>query len=390
MQNTQYHFGVSVEEMDPVSRKVYDELIEGKSKKEIANRYKVPMTVVNCISKRFRTGQKDQKIIPAIQVYESKNVTADDIKEEEKEGIKPNTDSIIVSTKKKRMSKEEIEAVINLIAENPDSSLQEIADASGTTYASIASINRRHKDRILSLRSAKSDAKEIVVQENNDNLEPINISESLRVGLVAERHDMPVDSFIFDKPISKKIMFDYDRLERLCKEFIEDNIDFDKDGNSKQTLIVYVTGIQCALSSLIKVANKMKVNLVLRHYNSDTDSYFRHVIWNEFGSKNIPDEIEELLVNSKHSYTYNCTVDELLKNKNLFKVSKVLYKSDKSIDHIDTILVKCIDDAFNIMKRKMKESEKLKENSIIFAKEYKMSNDRFYESGVEIKLQSKN
>lgn len=66
MMNTALHFGISIEEMDPVSRKVYDGLMAGISKKELANKYRMDMSTINAISKRFHTGQKVVKITPAL------------------------------------------------------------------------------------------------------------------------------------------------------------------------------------------------------------------------------------------------------------------------------------------------------------------------------------
>lgn len=71
--NTKYHFGVSIEEMDPISRKVYEGLCAGISKKVLSNQYKMPISTVNAISKRFRVGL-NQQTAPAIREYEGTNM----------------------------------------------------------------------------------------------------------------------------------------------------------------------------------------------------------------------------------------------------------------------------------------------------------------------------
>lgn len=418
--NSEFHFGVSIDDMDPISRAVYDGLCDGVSKKVLANKYKMPITTINAISKRFRTGQKEVTITPAIQVYDCSterniNNTEDKQMKNETKSLQENQneenkisgsgsyDSMdaksAIKHRRKRLSSDEIETIIELLVDDSNTT-HDVADAAGVSYSTVNRIRTKYIDEINKRKSSRSKTVEIApdkvvettaINTNNDDLKPVSVNSTVRVGLVAERHQMPVDDFIFKNKISNNLMFDYPKLERICREFIEDSIKFDENGVAQQTLVVYVTGIQCALSSLIKVTNEMKVNLILRHYNSDTNTYFRNVIWNQFGPIELPEEIEELFANSSNSYVYNCTVDELYNNKSLVRISKVYYKDSayKNIDHIDIILTKDVDDAFYIMKKHINQANKEKQKVIIFTKEYKLGKNKFYENGFEIKLQTK-
>lgn len=513
--NTEFHFGVSVNDMDPISRTVYEGLCNGVNKKELSNKYKMPITTINAISKRFRTGQKQAVIIPAVQIYDNISTKNNNDGEREKmndivialfdmskkeddvinmiyalndifsgksnESImkrrlltqkqmdtiiklksainlaKNSTDEkseIILSEKdrnvvrswmidncdnkalfynastksiewvgdneeqlvdqdkskntnrrrRKRLTEEEIDTIIELLTD-PSNKITDIANMAEVSISTISRLKSLYADEINERKILNNEQQneECVIEPSVDivdintcneditDLQPVNVNSTVRVGLVAERHPMPVDDFIFKNRISSNLMFDYARLERMCREYIEDTIDFDENGCGKQTLVVYVTGIQCVLSSLIKVTNEMKVNLILRHYNSDTNSYARHVIWNQFGSSNIPDEICKLFTNTTNSYVFNCTIDELYNNKSLVKISKVYYRdvAYKNIDHIDTILTKNIDDAFYLMKNHIEKANEKDQKMIIFAKGYKMHNGSYYEDGFDIKLQTK-
>lgn len=195
---------------------------------------------------------------------------------------------------------------------------------------------------------------------------------------------MPVNDFIFKTSLSKSIMFDYDKIEDICREYIDEMVDF-ADGEAQQKLVVYVTGIQCVLSSLIKVANEKKVNLTLRHYDSDTNTYHTHVIWDQFGGST-PAEIDELLVNSKSSYTYKCDIKELIENKSCIKIVEVHYNND-TVVYQDAYLAKNTDDMFMLVSDMMKKSDK---DVSIYAKGYDLIKGRFVLNGIDLKLKNKN
>ena len=381
MMNTKFHFGVSVEEMDPISRKVYEGLKAGESKKVLANRYKMPISTVNAISKRFRTGTgQDTEIVPAFSMYSAtaedpickenidvlETVAEEEVCEEEAKSPK----------KRKFLTDEEKQTVMEFFHDGYTG--EEIAELLDVSISTIYRVKSKSK-------KLKSEKKQC--NKKQPDLVPLSKS-NIRVGLVADRHNMPVNDYIFKSALGEDLMFDYDKIENICREYIEDMIDFDEEGNAEQSLVVYVTGIQCVLSSLIKVTNEMRVNLTLRHYDSKTESYHTHVIWDRFNKVDLPPSISEMLVNSRNSFTYKCNVKELMDNKTLVKVAKVYKDIDGKTKYQDIILCKDTSCAFEVMQDVLSSLDRSDRTQKIamFASGYDFKNGKFIKNGIDIKL----
>lgn len=400
--NTKYHFGVSIEEMDPISRKVYEGLCAGISKKVLSNQYKMPISTVNAISKRFRVGL-NQQTAPAIREYDATNM--EQITEEKpKENNKVlkmdqlveinNEDAKPQRKKRKTPTPEDIEMVVDLIKEGYTyDQIAELTDLSVSTVSRIkakhASNGQTKKDTII--KSPKKEVETVECKRANVNKDIVQIAnDSIRVGLVADRHVMPVNDFIFKEALSKELMFDYDKIEEICRDYIKDMIDFD-NGKALQSLIVYVTGIQCASSSLIKVTNEMKVNLTFRHYDTDTKTYHTQIIWDKFSNGLLPEELGELLLNCRNSYTYKCNIEELLKNGSLVKLTEVHYDNNNSnLDYQDMYLTLDTTMAFELANKKVDEANKKNEKVSIYIKGFDLKKGRFVQNGFDLKLRTKN
>lgn len=400
--NTKYHFGVSVEEMDPISRKVYEGLCAGISKKVLSNQYKMPISTVNAISKRFRVGL-NQQTAPAIREYGSINmeqITEEKPKEKNKvlkmdqikvEKINNEGDTKNHRKKRKTPTPEDIEMVTDLIKEGY--TYDQIAELTDLSPSTIGRIKAKH---IVSTQSKK----EVVIKASEKEAEPVQCkkinedivqitNDSIRVGLVADRHVMPVNDFIFKEALSKELMFDYDKIEEICRDYIKDMIDFD-NGKALQSLIVYVTGIQCASSSLIKVTNEMKVNLTFRHYDTDTKTYHTQIIWDKFSNGLLPEELGELLLNCRNSYTYKCSIEELLKNGSLAKLTEVHYDDNSNLDYQDMYLTSDTTMAFELANKKVDEANSKNEKVSIYIKGFDLKKGRFVQNGFDLKLRTKN
>lgn len=378
--NTYYNFNAAtVEELDPISKKIYDGLCRGENKKVLSNKYKVPMTAIIALQKRFKTGTIANSQIPEM---EQETESDDKSKVIQIGNDSDSKDTVETKPRKKRKTvhKEDIDLVIEFVKDGYTS--KQIAEL---TNLSLATISRIRTNNRSECRPSGANTEQIVTTEDHEtHSDIVPIGTSIRVGLVADRHNMPVNDFIFKTSLSKSIMFDYDKIEDICREYIDEMVDF-VNGESQQKLIVYVTGIQCVLSSLIKVTNEKKVNLTLRHYDSDTNTYHTHVIWDQFGGST-PAEIDELLVNSKSSYTYKCDIKELIENKTCIKVVEVHYNND-TVVYQDAYLVKNTDDMFMLVSDMMKKSDK---DVSIYAKGYDLIKGRFVLNGIDLKLKNKN
>ena len=106
------------------------------------------------------------------------------------------------------------------------------------------------------------------------NIASKNNSETVEAGLIADRHPMPVNKFIFPESFDQELMFNYPEQERIVRDFIRNNFDFDEYNNNKiKQLKLYVSGMQCAYGAVMKVCIDMGVNLITMHYNAKTGSY---------------------------------------------------------------------------------------------------------------------
>lgn len=502
MLDKKHTFGVSVNDMDPTTKAVYEGILQGIDKKVLANKYNMSLRNINAMIKRYRMGQKSNTLTPGVQVYdyvateteEKESAMLNDIKELTKEEFYPVIDAIedLLSNKsKKQIMKSRrlksnqmdilirIKSAINFAKENNkivvelneqdklffnslmiddlsdrtliydsdndvikyqsvatntapkrkakvkiteeliqetisllidgDLTQKDISELTGLSASSVSRIYRKYKESInvLKGRTAAANVKrdenqnnatinnkpitETNVEHKCDKLCEINYHACLKVGLVSERHSMPVDEFIF-KNITSIDMFSYDKLDNICRDFIKNNIVF-VNGVAQQYLSVYVTGLQCALASLIKITNEMKVNLILRHYNNRTDSYNYQIIWNCFGADIVPDVFISLLINSVKLYTYDCSLDELYNIGRLYKIVKVHYQDySHDIKYQETILVKDLGSTFKVMEQHINQASDANENVSIYAEEYTLQGVQFRiskESNFRLKLENK-
>lgn len=81
----------------------------------------------------------------------------------------------------------------------------------------------------------------------------------VKVGLINNRHPMPVQNYIFEKEIEN--VFDFESIKNEIKEFILEKV-------GVHTVLVQV----CAVYG---------VELTLMHYDRDTDEYVPQVIFSK-------------------------------------------------------------------------------------------------------------
>ena len=384
MMNTALHFGISVEEMDPVSRKVYDGLIAGISKKELANKYRMDMSTINAISKRFHTGQKVVKITPAIREYGNIQV------EEKLEDITPVVETKeveqepIKETKQRKkytaLSEEDVKMIIDLMKDgqsNPD-----IADLFGVSSSTISRIRVKNN---LALRVRKkaenpNPAKEIKSVDYSQITKEIKPEFNIiRVGLIEKRHSMPALNFVF-KEINPDNMFEYDKLDNIARNFILNNIRFE-NGTAIDTIMLYCTGMTCALASVIKVAGLMNVNLILRHYDKDSKTYKIQPIWTNFGSVRLG-EFVDVLSGTTNVYTYKSNIEDLRNKEDIVRVSRVVYNdaSTNSISRLETYLCKDTIEAVELLNYLVEDSENKNLSTTIYGESCKKYNGIFEDS----------
>lgn len=113
----------------------------------------------------------------------------------------------------------------------------------------------------------------------------------VRVGLIKDRHSMPVQEYIFDKVIN---VFDYEYMTNVVNSFLRTRMDIEiTEGialnqcdlktvpiiKGKKKLVVYVTGLTSATAEVIKWCAKHGVSLTLMHFDYSTGGYRSQVIF---------------------------------------------------------------------------------------------------------------
>ena len=154
------------------------------------------------------------------------------------------------------------------------------------------------------------------------------MSNKLKVGMIKDRHDIPINKFIFNEAFDQDLMFDYGKQEKIVEEFIKNNIRF-VNGIPEKPLAVYATGLQCALVSIIKVCYKMHINLDVLHYKTNTlagYNYETQKVITEYVSLSDGDDeriesqlgvlkFTKVLYSENRLYFYNCKESDFIDYK---------------------------------------------------------------------------
>ena len=108
---------------------------------------------------------------------------------------------------------------------------------------------------------------------------------TVTVGLIKDRHALPVDNYIFDKIEN---VFDFEYMSNVIGTFLEKAIGIKTVYGScvnqcdctdvlmytgSNELIVYVTGLTAVTAELIRLCALNGVSLTLMHYNHATNNY---------------------------------------------------------------------------------------------------------------------
>lgn len=201
-----------------------------------------------------------------------------------------------------------------------------ISKITGISAPTIYRIKNASTSNTGTITTTTTVVKNTTVSKQLRKLDSVVSDTVIKVGLVGGRHNMPVDKFVIGHEIDYDLMFDYNGLENICTKFIKTNVKFGTDGLPMQRIELYATGIQCVLAAFIKAATVLKVNLVIRHFNTSSRSYDRQVIWDTFemSSDVIPEEFGNIFEDSNITYYLNSEFDEMLESKLVIKITNQL------------------------------------------------------------------
>ena len=201
---------------DPKISQIYDLLINGIPKKEVANKCSVPLDLVYTVSKRYKTNQVK---------YRMEETKSEEVQEME---------VVEVEKRKKRSNKKLSDDVILQIWElySNGTSLPRISEIVGASYSSVRKYALEYKasyenENVEEPETEPEQQPELnlvavnknIEQDNTPILRKIRCDAYLICGLVDGRHDMPTKKYIFDS-VSKSDMFNYKFQEEKCRNFI--------------------------------------------------------------------------------------------------------------------------------------------------------------------------
>ena len=111
---------------------------------------------------------------------------------------------------------------------------------------------------------------------------------TIKIGTVKDRHELPVDYYVFHGPMDPNDMFRFETMQGLAiaevlKIFHKE---FEKHGEGKKCIIeLYVTGLTIAtihVLNAIKATNQgaepEELQIVAMHYNRETGEYHRQMV----------------------------------------------------------------------------------------------------------------
>lgn len=325
---------------DPKISQIYDLLINGMPKKEVANKCSVPLDLVYTVSKRYKTNQVKCRM----EETKSEEVQEMEVVQKRKRSNKKLSDDVVLQIWELYSNGTPLPKITEMV-DASYSSVRKYVLEYEASYEKENAEEPEQKQPELNLVTVNKNME----QDNTPVLRKIRCDAYLICGLVDGRHDMPTNKYIFDS-VSKSNMFDYEFQEKKCKEFILKNIPF-VNGVAAKSLVVYVTGLQCVLAALIKVTAELKVNLVLNHFNSDNGGYVSQVIWNKYNLET-PEGykfVKRFRESPEHNlFTYDASLDELLKLNDFYVISKYEVRGKGNVVSCDRVFVKDFNNLWGI------------------------------------------
>lgn len=97
----------------------------------------------------------------------------------------------------------------------------------------------------------------------------------LNIGVIAGRHEMPAEEYIFKGPI--KDPTDVDTIQKMVWDFVNEHPNL----SEYDVIHLYVTGLTVAVIECLRVIacalQNTDTHLVLKHYNLSTNTYYDQV-----------------------------------------------------------------------------------------------------------------
>ena len=379
-----------------VSEQIAYALATGKSKKQVANDFNLKLSYVVSVAQRapvkFRIKEIKQKML-AQQSLEQKEVKKEELKAEvvKEEPVKAVTRTKLTDDQK-----------LEIASRYESGELaRDIAKDFGIHYATVYTIIKRlnvnphkvYKKRGEETTNLVEEVKEQPVKEETVKKKKIYIAKGdkpanknltvskkevtttqqqkdpydrtaitadsylFKCGLCSDRHDMPVDTFVFNRLISSlDLTLKSDRVEEAM-EFLEKNIPFE-DGLPTKKLHLYATGNQILFQAVLIAAMRLKINVIVCHYHAPNGLMVYDDFDMEFGFPDKTNMVESLKVSSYFTFGYTdkyisnkTSVEELNAADKLYIIKEIYFDKDskeqKEIDKKITFF-SSLDETFRV------------------------------------------
>lgn len=174
-----------------------------------------------------------------------------------------------------------------------------IVNLTGITLSKIRTLRKKHGasviNEICEATNNETLPEEVIIEQTNATPKKVSVREKFesvvdnkyitipkvghmkKVGLCSDRHDMPVNTFIFQSPISNDLMFDYSKQEEIVSNWIDDNI-FKIGDKYAQGIMCYTTGLNCLNASVAKICMSKHIGLTFMNYDKQTNLYIEQIM----------------------------------------------------------------------------------------------------------------
>ena len=377
---------------------VLNALKSGLSPKQVAKEYGITIAMVYSIkdtAEKFNSNTVESvleeiKEVPPIKQAEANvvdigDIITSDISEVANTSVEDPTPVIepapvepVVKKKRSNITDDTVAKIVRELSLNKLSKT-DIAKKYQVSYSSVMRIQKAHEEKIKNkpmFSTALDSSKFMRLQGRN----------FVRLGLIYGRHpDMPTDNFIYDGAFDSELISDYEKQYELADYALQKEIKF-VDGKPINGLMLYTTGLQPALVSVLKVVNHRNIPTIVMHYNTDTCAYdaqdYNSDMLADF-CDDIPYVLEKVIERSRQFFLYDCSADDITNAKNIWEVCRCQYDSpsgsiNRSILWIDTVVFVNEDAAWTYFRE---QSNAIEENQSIYLNSDVIKNGRLSKDG---------
>ena len=181
--------------------------------------------------------------------------------------------------------------------------------------------NEKENIDIIELNNEKENITYIPKEYNHRELYHNNYIEC---GLIKNRHPIPVKLFIFNNSLLDNQILDYEYLDKIINNFIDKHINFDDNGKAISSLKVYTTGLQSALTSVIKICSERQIGLEILHYNPVKKIYTVQKVF-QFDNLDLNDIIYLKKGYENIIYLYKCNINDLKNANEIYECKFIVY-----------------------------------------------------------------